>query len=165
MIFSIQAQLISSWFLNRCPFPLVQTSATTCQEDFELSPCLAALHKTGSRSECMLILSSLQSMRKTLLSPGEVCSVPNLRCSTASVQCCYARPSKQFRTHLFAASQAVIKISCKTLGEGLIKSGCIASLLHLVLRTCYSALERKGMVWNYFIKPWNAGWKGPLKVS
>lgn len=43
--------IFTFFFLNCSLFPSVQTTAPTCQDHFELSPCLPAFWKLGSRSE------------------------------------------------------------------------------------------------------------------
>lgn len=48
---SIQAWHFTFCFPNFSLFPSVQTSAPTCQDHFELSPCLSAFWKLGGRSE------------------------------------------------------------------------------------------------------------------
>ena len=50
-IFSIQAWHFTFCFPNCSPFPSFQTSAPTCQDHFELSPCLPAFLKLDCRSE------------------------------------------------------------------------------------------------------------------
>lgn len=47
----MQAWYFTFYFLNCSPLLSVKTFAPTCQDHFELSPCLPAFWKLGSRSE------------------------------------------------------------------------------------------------------------------